>query len=254
MMLRKWWINLSALGLLACQSSTPPSNYTQLARMLAEYQKVETPWIGYSPHQDAISPLHPRWFDSLDLAFSDQDTAEPLGYKAPQSCVGISLAALIHAETLGIPMEAMEIGATGKGVGHVYLRLCDSVGYCQNWEPNRRGYAHPDSHYLRSYGAMGKPLDRTGFAALVFYEAANRQRQNVKLAERLYRKSIALTPRADAQGNLAVVLAQRGEYAEAVAMLGKLADDTTQHPYHRALAQKNLDALYAHTKTQRLIP
>ena len=129
------------------------------------------------------------------------------------SCAGVSLLLMMIGERSGLPLYGSLLP------GHLYLRYNDGAAVF-NIEPNRNGFAHPDSYYQKRYqppagaGYYMRELTPRETYGVFLYNIGNffLERENSKEAVRYLEQSVSLIPSfAEAWGNLAIVYESLGK-------------------------------------------
>jgi regulator of sirC expression with transglutaminase-like and TPR domain len=158
-------------------------------------------------------------YDDWGIAFDpDQDDLLSLlphtvVARSRGSCLGVSLLLLMLAEQADVPLHGVLLP------GHFFVRYDDGRRR-RNIEPNRRAYAHPLRYYRHRYDVatdswydLDNLSDREVLAVLRYnmgniYRASGRMRRAIVA----YRQCVRVLPGfAEAWGNLAIALDERGE-------------------------------------------
>jgi regulator of sirC expression with transglutaminase-like and TPR domain len=176
--------------------------------------------------QTVLYTVYGEW----GITFNPGDSS--LGASLPQTvyetkkgtCLGIGLLMLLLAEKSGYPMYGVVLP------GHFFVRY-DNGTARRNIEPNASGTLRTDGYYRQRYGVSPdswyyplRNLSKKEAAAVFFYMLGNdaRQKRNLPEARGFYERSITLFPGyPDAQGNLALVLAEQGAIDSALAVLDR---------------------------------
>lgn len=198
-------------------------------------------------HKEALWALTPkarchaliRWFyEEQKMVFCGNGCAKTAAF--PQTalstkaanCIGATSLLLLLSEKMDVPLFPVLLP------GHIFLRYDDGQERF-NIEPNRSGYAHPDSYYVARYATTAQSfydlhhLSPSEFAGVVRYEMGNQFRNKGQLQEALqaYRAAFHYLPGyAEAYGNGALVLDALGKSKQALVLLQKAELYNSQLP------------------------
>lgn len=201
---------------------------------LNSLQTIDSLAKAYQDSIPTLELLQKVLFQDLNIQFDpDANNAEntwPSGVLKNRraSCLGTSLIALLLAEKWNLPIQGVS------APGHFFLRYHDSV----NFEPNRKGYRHPDSYYRTQYNIgpnhsvyLRNLTTQEVLGVILYMQAYLLQNAPLNTSSRSKRKqTMSLLHQSlryfpdfpEATGNLALLHVQNGSLDSASQLLKKL--------------------------------